>query len=276
MISLILLQCLYGTSIPLNKLLLHYSRPLFLTAIRLMVGGIFLYVSLSASCEKKHYSIIPSLIIGLYGKYVLKYYSFLFLPVTNSALVISLTPLISALLFEFPTKRQWCGIGVAFLGMFLITFASCAYSQILWGELLLIGAIFFHLYTLNLTKKIIKKNNVFKLSYGLHMVIAGGLALFTSMFNEEILPISNIYKFAGLFFVMVFINNVVCHMWYLNLLERYSITFLVLTDYLNVIASMMYGIIFLKETVSYMALTGVLLICNGIGIFYKQEQNNEL
>lgn len=274
MISLFLLHALYGTSAPFNKLLLQWTPPLFLAGMRLVIGSfILLYLSKYyrvLHCKQSNF--FPSLVFGLYGKYVLKFISLSYLSVTTTVLMISFTPLLSALFFQNISKKQWGALCIGFLGLCLVLNPSYRVPTALWGKLLLIGAMICHLYVQSITQRYIRTYSLSPSYFSAyHSFVAGFLILLTSFVCEGSTALFEKSCFVGYFTIAILINNVICHAWYIHLLKHYSITFMALADYIGVIASIVYSVLFLKESLPMTSYYGAFLIFLGLLLFYKEE-----
>lgn len=271
MVSIILLQMLYGTSVPINKFLLQFSSPLLLAAVRMVCGGAILWWYSKITGKRKIF-FCPWLAAALYGKYVLKYTALAELPVANVVLMISLTPFMSAFCNRNLSSFQW-GALLGGMGGVVLTLTSFPFSlSFFWAHILLGIAVGCHVFAMQIMQHYVKVHNIsISVLSGIHTMVIGAAILVSSMVYEGLGVLGESTSFWGWFMVMVVLNNVVCHTWYLYLLKRYSVTLLVFTDYANVIASILYSRIFLKETVPVASWSGALIIGISLFMFYQQE-----
>ncbi len=291
MLDVIALQALYGASIPISKKLLHYAPPFFLAGFRLFLAGALL---LFYSClyQKKRTAFawkdvllyVQIIFFGVYAKYTLRNWSLQYLSASKMAFLFNITPFIAALISyvvsgQTITRKQLIGVSVGFLSVIPIILTTTPIEQLM-GELffislpevVLLGAIGAHCYSMIITRTLIKEHRQpVILINGIRMIGGGLLCLVTSYMTESACVITNTAGFVCGVLTLLIISNIICHNWYLSLLKRHSVTFLACMDYLNPLFTALYGWLFLHELITWHYIVSAACIVAGLYVFYQDE-----
>jgi drug/metabolite transporter (DMT)-like permease len=292
MTLIVLLNALFGISIPISKVLLESISPLLLTGIRMGIGGLILILyekwwhNRPLGIQKNHVWILAQIIVlGIFASYVLRYHALQYLPAGKTSFLLNFSPIISSIyayiMFnERMTKRQWTGLLFGFLGMIPILMTSSKeealfseFAFISLPELILIFSAALHTYSIILIQKLVRD---FRCSpaviNGITMGL-GGMLSFTVSFATEDMVFNKIdSQFYLLLFVLIFTSNVVCHTLYAVLLKKYSATFLSFSGFLSPIFSVFYGWSFLHETVTWHFYLSAAAVLGGLYLFYQDEK----
>ena len=293
MFDIILLQALYGASVPINKSLLLYAQPFFAVGLRLSVVGFIL--TFYAIIYKRHKALPTRSTIfyyaqisvcGIYAKYMLRNWSLQHLSVTKMACIFSITPFIAAIvsffmLAERVSRKQILGMFLGCLSIApLLAYAppqevplrESLHMMALVPELVLVLAIIAHCYGMIITKIVLNDHQQpVILVNGLSMLCGGMLCLVSAWYYEGLFPVNQVAPFALGTVSLIVLSNVVCRSWYLYLLKRYSVTFLSCTDFLSPIFATLYGYLVCGETLTYHYIGSFLLLGMGLFIFYRDE-----
>jgi len=291
MYLIILMHALFGSSIPISKVLLNFSTPIFLAGIRMVVAGVLLlgYKYLRAYTDlyinKKHlWLYLQIIVVGVYLKYVLRYWSLNYMSSGKLAFLLNIGPFVAALFsyYAFNERlsfKQWLGLIIGFVGIIPMLLTTSTAEQLLgeiafisWPELVLFIAVACHCYGMIVSRKLIKDNNHSPVMVnGVRMLGGGLLALPTAFIIEGFMPVNNVPLFIGWLAVLILISNIICHNLYLNLLKYYTVTFISLTDCLSPLFSALYGWLFLHEVITWHYYVSGIIIFLGLYLFYQDE-----
>jgi drug/metabolite transporter (DMT)-like permease len=291
MLSIILLQALYGTSIPISKFLLSMCSPFFLTGIRMVSSGVLLLGynwwmrKTKFIFNKKHIWLYAQIIVfGIYFKYLLRYWALSHLPAVKFSFMLNATPFLAAL-FSFIwfgtklTKKQWAGLLLGFFGLVPIvvlrTQQELLTTQLFfisWPEIALFLAIVCHVYTMFIMQILIRehKSSVSGIN-GVCMFFGGILALTTILFGHGSFVVTDVATFSLGLITLILISNIICQNWYIHLLKKYSVTFISLTDFINQLATIFYSWLFLKEVITWHYGICAIIVFIGLYLFYQDE-----
>lgn len=291
MIDIIALYALFGTSLPMSKMLLMYSPPIFLAGIRLFVAGFLLLIF--NHFRKKGFKIDKQvlwdygqiIVFGVYLKYVLRYWALDYLTATKMSFLLNSSPFMAAFFSyiafkERLTTKQWIGITLGFIGLIpiLITTSKAELSVgeffiFSWPEIVIFIAVAAHCYAMIISRKLIRvhKHSI-SLTNGVRMFGGGVLALITSYIFEYNQPVTNLVTFTSWLMLLVVISNIICHNLSLALLKRYTVTFVSFSEFLAPLFTALYSWLFLGEYVDpRYYFSSVFIVFIGLYLFYQDE-----
>lgn len=291
MILITLLQALWASSIPLSKIMLTMSPPIFLAGLRMFAAGALLLAyqwyasSARIRFEWKHVSYYVQIIFfGVYLKYILRYWGLAQLSSVKMAFMLNLTPfcvaLFSYLAFkETLSQRQWWGLCLGFIGLLPIVcirtpteqfFGELSFFSL--AELAILAEIAAHSYGLIVARKMIRECGYSPaLANGIRMFGGGAFALLTSCIVEANSPVTHTLQLSGLLMLIIISSNIICHNLYFYLLKSYSATFLSLSDFLSPLCAAIYGWFFLHETITWYYALSSSIVLLGLYLFYQDE-----
>lgn len=295
MFSMVALQALWASSIPMSKIILQFTSPIFLTAARMLIAGALLlfyeqfFTKQKLRFESRHWHFYVQIIFfGIYLKYILRYWSLNQLSTTKMSFMLNLTPFFVAffayLTFnEKLTLKKWIGLILGFASLIPILTISSSMgdlsSQLLlfsWAEIGVFAEIAAHSYSMIVMRKMVRDSDYSaSMTNGIRMFGGGILALITTYFFETFVPITQLGTFLGWLGAIIIISNIVCHNLYIYLLKKYSATFLSFTDFLSPLFVAFYGWLFLHETITWHYSVSTALVLIGLSLFYYDELRAE-
>ncbi len=295
MFSVIAMDALFGLSLPISKILLQYAPPFFLSGIRMFIAGIILLAfnyfrgssktKANTQLKTAHIYLYAQIIFfGVYLKYILRYWGLSHMSSIKLSFLLNMSPFMAAffsyLAFsEKLTKKQWIGILIGFLGLIPVLLVKSG-GEATWGELFfiswpeiaIIAAVASHCYGMIIARKLIKHNNYSSsMTNGIRMFGGGVLALLTAFMFEGFFPVTDVVPFAGWLALLLVLSNIICHNMYLQLLRKYSVTFLSFTDFLIPLFTAFYGWAFLHEAITWHYVVSTPLVFAGLYLFYQDE-----
>ena len=293
MTFIVLLNALFGISMPISKVLLVHASPLFLTGVRMAAAGFFLLLyekwwhKRSMQFQRGDFFILFQIsLLGIFASYVLRFYALQYLPAGKASFLQNFSPLISsvfAYLFfnERITKRQWIGLFFGFVGMIPILISSSKEEAFLSEhffisvpEFLIIVSATLYSYSIILVQKLVRDKQYSPATVnGVTMGIGGMLALCVSFFVEQNSVAALTMDFCLMLSFLIFTSNIVCHTLHAMLLRTYSATFLSFSGFLSPLFSVFYGWSFLQETVTWHFYVSSIIVLVGLYLFYKDEQS---
>ena len=291
MFSMVALQALWASSIPMSKIALQFTSPVFLTASRMLIAGALLlfyeqfFTKQKLRLEAKHWLFYAQIIFfGIYLKYILRYWSLNQLSTAKMSFMLNLTPFCIALFAyltfkETLTGKKWIGLILGFASLIPILLISSSIndfkSQLFlfsWAEVGVFAQIAAHSYSMIVMRKMVRDSNYSaSMTNGIRMFGGGVLALITALCIETINPTTLIGPLLGWLCALIVISNIVCHNLYIYLLKKYSATFLSFTDFLSPLFVAFYGWLFLNETITWHYAASTVLVLAGLSLFYYDE-----
>lgn len=302
MILLIVMNLAYAMLFPLSKIALYYSSAMFLTGFRMTFAGllVLLYQYLF---RRKHFHLprhTVSLLLlggfsGIYLTNVLDFWGFTYMTATKSCFLYNLYPFAAAffgwLYFqEVLTLKKWIGLGLGFLGALPMIFGSYAGSmaseqvfapetfpwlaRLPLPEIAVLVAVVFSTYGCVVIRRLVcEKNYDSVMTNGLTMVIGGIMALVHSLFIDtwNPLPVSDINGFLASSFGMMLVSNLIGNSAYIELLKKYSITFLSFTAFSEPLITAILDRLFFGTSIPKAFYLSVAIVFVGLYLFYKDE-----
>jgi drug/metabolite transporter (DMT)-like permease len=224
------------------------------------------------------------ILFGVYGNYILRFWALGYLSSAKANFLYNFSPFFSAfysyLIFdERINKRQWLGLTIGLVGMIPILMNSSPDEVIIENrfflslpELATILSVMFHTYSWIIVRKLVRDQEYHPVTVnGITMTSGGMLALITSLFVEEQVPIPDISAFIGWLLLVILISNIICYSLYGYLLKQYTATFLSFANFLSPIFGAFYGWAFLNETITFHFFISGLIVFTGLYIFYLDE-----
>ena len=223
MFSMIALQALWASSIPMSKIALQFTSPVFLTASRMLIAGALLlfyeqfFTKQKLRLETKHWLFYAQIIFfGIYLKYILRYWSLNQLSTAKMSFMLNLTPFCVALFAywsfkETLTAKKWLGLILGFASLVPILLISSSINDLKsqlflfsWAEIGIFAEIAAHSYSLIVMRKMVRDSNYSaSMTNGIRMFGGGILALFTAFFFETVAPITQLGTFLGWLFAII-------------------------------------------------------------------------
>lgn len=300
MILLVIMNLAYAMLFPLSKVALYYSSAMFLTGFRMTFAG-FLVLLYQYLFRRKHFHIprgnLTLLFVGafsgIYVTNVLDFWGFTYMTATKSCFLYNLYPFAAAFFgwlyfHESLTLKKWAGLALGFLGaipMIFYSHTSTAIKSFSWPafpllsslplpEIAVLIAVVFSTYgCVKIRQLVCEKNYDSIMTNGLIMVIGGVMALIHSLFIDtwNPLPVSDLNGFLASSFGMMLVSNVIGNSAYIELLKRYSMTFLSFTAFSEPLLTAILDRLFFGTHMPKTFYFSVAIVFVGLFIFYQDE-----
>lgn len=296
MILLIILNILYAWMFIISKFALSTGTPVFMTAVRMMIGGIVTLIIYnyrsSLVTTIKNISRYNWFLIGLlsltniYLCNALEYWGLQYLSAGKTAFIYNLGPFFAALLayFLFSEKMtfyKWFGLLLGFIGFLpIIAEPSQALdTTIQFGFISLadIGILVSAVTTVigwTIMRYLIKKSDLSSLFLNGLSMIFGSLFCFLHAYLFESMPyiIPGLsLQFLGYALSMALSQNVIAYNLHGFLLKKYTTTLITFSMFISSLLAAILGVFILNETISPYFIVGVILVLVGLIIFYQEE-----
>src|SRR5471030_2099188 len=150
MILVVVLYALFGASILASKMILPYTKPIFLTGIRMFLGGAallayeYFHPHRTFRFHKEHIWYYLKLVMyGVYITYILRFWALEYMPAFKLSFLFNLSPFLTSLYSYFVFKekmstKQWVGLSIGLMGLIPILIAR-APAEAKLGELLFVS-----------------------------------------------------------------------------------------------------------------------------------------
>lgn len=289
MFDIFINYALLASTFSFNKVLLHTLPPLFLAGITELTGGIllaiYLYIrgSLSRIFTKENIiHLIPIALCITYGAAILRLYALCNLASFKMCFFSSFDPFISALLCYVIKKQklssmQLIGMTIATLGslpmLLCNTAAGTGFGMSLFSlpVLAAIGTIVINRIGWIFADDLLKAGILTSIEMTAALLLIGGsLSLGTACIYGEAAAsyvVIGSYSLIAMLIYVIIINNVVCSSLYTNLVKRYDVTLLSLSEFLTPLFVAFYGWLFLHEQVNWVFFVSAGLVGVGLTIF---------
>jgi drug/metabolite transporter (DMT)-like permease len=293
MLLLIIMNLSYALLFPLSKIALEYASPIFLTGFRMTLAGILVLLyhyflrGQPFTFPREHIKLIfLSSFMGVYVTNVLDFWGFNYMTATKSCFLYNLYPFASAFFawFYFSerlNKIKWLGLSLGFLGALPMIFTSPEIGSVPHfsgslplPELAVLVAIVASTYGCVCTRKLVCEANFDPIMInGFIMFFGGIMALGHSALVEtwHPLPISNFSGFLVSALGMMFVSNVIGNTVYVELLRRYSMTFISFTAFSEPLITAVFDWLFFNIKVHYTFYISIAIVFVGLYLFYKDE-----
>jgi len=290
-LSLFLINMLYGMGFIITKVALSTASPLFLIAFRMLIASALLlgyqwFFNRNQFKVPRAY-VLPLFAFGILYMYLANAFEFWGLKTltpTKVAFLYNLSPFIAALITALYKKTrltalQWLGIGISFMGSSFLILADkntyCLSFIILsCGELLLLAAISASIIGSFVLQALIKDQQYSSLmTNGIGMLIGGICALAHSLVVEpwNPVPVTDFYPFIGWALLMILVYNIIAYELYNRLSRYYTITFLTLSWLTTPFFTAFFEYILLGTPITNIFLIAYGIVFLGFYCFYYQE-----
>ncbi len=284
---------IWSTMFTLGKTALEFSPPVFLTGVRMFLGGlvilIFLAIARRQDLKIKKHQIFPLILLAISAVYltnVFEFWGLKYLTAAKACFIYSLSPFLSALFsyFQFKEKissRKFLGLLVGFIGFIPVLLHQSSseegvggFSFLSWPEIALIVATITSVYGWILLRKLGKDDGMSPLmANGTSMCLGGLFALVHSLFADtwNPTPVTNYFGFFQGVVMMIIISNLICSNLYGFLLKRFTATFLSFAGLMTPLFAAFFGWLVLGETVSWTFFLSLGIISLGLWLVYAEE-----
>jgi drug/metabolite transporter (DMT)-like permease len=291
MILVVVLYALFGASILASKMILPYTKPIFLTGIRMFLAGIallsyeYFHPHRTFRFHKEHIGYYLKLTMyGVYITYILRFWGLEYMPAFKMSFLFNFAPFLTSLYSYFIFKeklsrKQWAGLSIGMLGLIPTLIARApAEAQlgelffISWPEIAVIFAVAFSSYSWIVMRTMVREHSYSPMMVnGITMTAGGFLALGTSQVIEGFAPITSFIPFFLILSFIVLVSNIICHNLYGHLLRSYSATFLSFAGFITPLFTALYERIILGTTITWHFYLSMAIVFVGLYLFYKDE-----
>ncbi|MBA3954711.1 DMT family transporter [Candidatus Dependentiae bacterium] len=291
---LVLMNVVYALLFPISKIALEYTSALFLTGFRMTLAGLLVlgyqyFFNRKAFTFPRAYwlPLAAAAFTEIYLTNILDFWGFYYMSSTKSCFLYNLYPFTAAFLAYFflserLTKRKWLGLFIGFAGslpMILTTTVATEMTPVYKGfpflpELAVIAGIITNPLGWIIIRKIICENNYnATMANGISMFLGGLMALVHSLCVESWhpIPVANYKGFFISSLSLMLLSNVIGNSIYVNLLVKYSVTFLSFTAFSEPLLVALLDWVFFGLKVPYAFYISLVIVCCGLYVFYKDE-----
>ncbi len=302
MIVGLLLLCVSSLALAftMSKGVLDYASPVWFTAIRMLIAGVFL-VGYHVFVQKRSWKIRSQdmgkfFMLGvfhIYCAYVFEFWALESVSAAKDALFFNMTPFITALISLFMCKeklsvKQWGGLALGFIGFLPLLFAQAPAETMIghshlfsWPELYLLIAVTGGSFGWILLQKLMR-DHAYEPTFanGVAMLIGGFGALITAFLTEptvvrltqpDMLWGNAVFHICWYLVILILLTNVICYSLYGKLLKTYSATFMALAGATVPIFTAIFDWLLFGLTVSWHFVATVVIVFIGLAIFYSDE-----
>lgn len=292
--QIFLLNAVCGSTYTISKILLSYTPPILLMALRMSLGGTILlgyYYNQHGLpyIKRKAWGILFAIaFLGTYVAFICEFSALQYVSAAKTALLFNVTPFITALFAYFyfserMTVRKLIGLLIGFLGFIPLIIAQQGGKDALgglwffsWPEIVIMISVVCYAYSWILVKKVIDDHAYSPLLInGVTMLCAGVMGLPTAALTEQIPVIYDKGMFVFWLLLIIFLGNIVFNNLYGYLLSRYSVTFLSFTGFTIPFFTAFYDYIFFGEVLTWDFWASSFIVGIGLYIFYKAEAEEE-
>lgn len=291
MVLVVVLYALFGASILASKMILPYTKPIFLTGIRMFLGGSallayeYFHPHRTFRFHKEHIWYYLKLIMyGVYITYILRFWALEYMPAFKLSFLFNLAPFLTSLYSYFVFKekmssKQWIGLTIGLMGLFPILIARApAEAQlgelffVSWPELAVILAVAFSSYSWIVMRTMVREHSYSPVMVnGITMTAGGFLALITSQAVEGFAPITSIVPFLLILSFIILVSNIICHNLYGHLLRFHSATFLSFAGFITPLFTALYEWAILGTVITWHFYVSMAIVFVGLYLFYQDE-----
>lgn len=293
MFLVILVNVLYALVCPLGKIALYYAYPIFLTAYRMIISGIFVlgyqyaYRRHKFTVSKKE--IWPLALGAIFSIYITNWLEFSGLDdlsPAKTAFLYNLYPFASALLSylylgEKLGFKKLIGLIIGFLGSLPLLLVntvgdSPAYKYmglISLPEISVIAAVFACPFGWIFIQKAVcddKLDSV--MANGITMLAGGIMALVHSFIVEPWtpFPITDYPYFLLTSFTLMLVSNILANTLYIELLKTYSLTLLSFSAFMTPLLTACFDKVLFGYPIALVFYLSTIIMFLGFYLFYKE------
>jgi drug/metabolite transporter (DMT)-like permease len=278
---LILVSLIWGVNFSLVKYALNEFYPLSFTIVRFSLSALFLACVLIMTGESlriKNKDISPLIRLGLIGitlYNILFMYGLKFTSATNSALLISLSPLFAALIQGVSKKeriilRSRVGILLSSVGVFLIIQSkprgiSFSHHDLAGGLLTICASVCWALYTIK-SKPLLQEYSAVKVTA--YSMATGSLLLLPMSLRELALQSwsgVSVQAWEAFGFSTFVSGGIAFSLWYQGV-QRLGVTRTVVYHYFVPFFAVIFAALFLGEQISIVQIIGGIGILAGVAL----------
>jgi drug/metabolite transporter (DMT)-like permease len=296
MILVAVLNILYAWMFIVGKFALFTGKPIFMTAVRMMIAGIissaiYAYHNLFFQTIRKlsmtQWSLIGLLsLTNIYFCNAFELWGLQYLSAGKTAFIYNLGPFFAALLAYFlfserMTIKKWIGLILGFIGFLPIFLepssvidTSGTLGWLSYAQIALLIASFATVVGWTTMSYMMKKYQLSLFFLNGTSMLFGGLLCFVHAYFFEQRPYiapGCIEKFIWYAFFMACSQNIVAYNLHAYLLQYYTTTFLTFACFLSSLFAAALGVLLLHEIITLYFFVAIILVLGGLIIFYYEE-----
>jgi drug/metabolite transporter (DMT)-like permease len=286
-VRLLLVAVIWGINFSVVKFALTDFLPLSFTVLRFILAALFLFFVMtlyreSLSVDRQDRAALVKLgLVGITAYNLLFMYGLKYTSASNSALLISLSPLFAVLILalsgkERMTARIIIGLGLASAGVFLIINSRYGGFRFepsdIIGDLLTLGAsLFWALYAL-MAKPLLEKYSPVKVTA--YSIAAGSILLLPLSVHDLVRQpwaVISAHSWLALGFSAFIAAGVAFTLWYQGI-KQIGITRTIVYHYLMPCVAVIFAALFLGESITFLLVLGGILILIGVLIVQRRRE----
>lgn len=288
--TLVLLQALFATTAIINKKLILYAHPLYITTLELFIVGLLVTLFKQTSNPHKNHTVFFSglmfaqLALITVIRHILKYWGLLHVPAMKVSILLTSTPCFIALFSQIAFKKmlskaQLFALGITCFGMYpvLITHGSlhdftADFFSFTLPDLAVCGAIILYSISAVIMQLLIRNHHYQSyVIYGSTSLLGGIFGIATLAYFPQYHYITDAHSFFAWFFLLLVIGKLLCSLAYYRMFHYYSATFIGLSDCLSPLFVGIYSCVLLQEIPTWHYAVSFIIMTVGIFLFYRSE-----
>ncbi len=295
MYLVVLLNALFASTFVMVKVVLQYTKPLFLVGMGMTIGGILLLSYMLLKNPKK--CVIAIKDVGMFAQvsifsivlsYGMQFWGMQYMPVFKSCFLYNFGPfasyLIAAFIFKEKMKlKKWLGLIVGFIGLIPILLSTSPAEQglslgllISLPELAVIASVICYSYGWFIIRILVHDKHYSPLLVnGIAMFLGGIATLISVPILEGPIVIHELLPFVYLLCGMIFVEFLICNNLYAYLLDKYSETFVSFSTFSIPLFGALYSWVLLNENITWHFFVSTLIVAAAIALFYSAEHEDK-
>ena len=295
MYQVVLLNALFASTFVMVKVVLDYTKPLFLVGAGMTIGGFVLLAYLLIRTPKK--CVIALKDVGMFAQvsifsivlsYGLQFWGMQYMPVFKSCFLYNFGPFASYLIAAFFFKEQmklkkWLGLIIGFIGIIPILISTSPAEQglsaglfISLPELAMIISVICYSYGWFIIRILVHDKHYSPLLVnGITMFLGGIATLIAVPIFEGPIVVHEFLPFIYLLCGMIIVEYLICSNLYAYLLDKYSETFVSFSTFSIPLFGALYSWFFLSEHITWHFFVSTLILTAAIALFYSAEHEDK-
>jgi len=288
---IIMTNAIYATTYGFSKYLLTYMSPLYLSGLRMAIGGFVILSYLLAFDIKKilvkralWVNLLIIAFFNIFLSYALELWALQYISSIKVTFLYNLGPLVTPLFSywffaEKMTYKKWIGLAIGFCGAMPALLNGKSYTSffgmkgiISWPVIAVLLAVLAYCFGWVFIRKMVREQGYSPVTVSAWIMFLGGLmSLMVAPFLETLLPLPTFSSFYICFGLLIILGNFIAMLLYTMLFKYYTITLISFASLLIPIFASIYGYFFLGEHLSWQLVTSMLIVWVGLYIFYQEE-----
>jgi len=299
MLLVLILYAAFGLSFTIGKFLIMYSQPFFAVGARMTLGGLLLlgYMRLYKGerfiIHRENISYyLQAILFNVFIPYTLRLWALYYVSTVKASLLFNLSPFFASffsymLLNERLSWVKAVSLVIGFCGGMIPLINQSpgeadltSFGFVSYAELAILGSVASIAYGLIVSQRLVKDRG--SPSYfitGISMFFGGLLAfIFSGLFETNVIwdVQEPLIKGNGLhlLYILAFqilLSNVICQNLRVELLKRYSSTFMAFASLLGPLFTSIYGILIFNEQVTLGFIVSFVIVLIGLALYHYDD-----